>query len=109
LPDALAAPGAFVDASVRLARSVRANVILPVSEAALLAILPERDRYKCAVVPFVDADRFSAICDKAMVLKLASGHGIAVPRQWKIGTPDDARSMVGSLPFPLVVKPARSV
>ena len=93
---------------IRLATTINADVLLPVTEAALLAVLPHRDQFSCAI-PFADADAFSRICDKREVLEAATKHGIAVPAQTEIATPHDSSRLNGELHFPLVLKPSRSV
>ena len=110
VPDALAEPAAFVRAVAEVCARVGAQVLLPVSEPALLAILPERERFAGVAIPFPDAERFARICDKARVLEAATAHGIATPRRQHVGTKGDAERLDGAaLRFPLVVKPFRSV
>jgi glycosyltransferase involved in cell wall biosynthesis/predicted ATP-grasp superfamily ATP-dependent carboligase len=108
VPDPLSEPSGFVARLAEIAASVEANVLLPVSEAALLAVLPAREHFGCAI-PFASADSFDRICDKHQVLKMARTRGIAVPLQTELyAFPNDLEA-VARLDFPLVVKPARSV
>jgi predicted ATP-grasp superfamily ATP-dependent carboligase len=108
LPPPLGAPDAFVDGLAALADRVSADILLPVTEASLLAVLPRRDRFTC-VIPFPSADQFTAICDKALVLRSAAAHGIAVPKQVSVGTAAEAAKVDGAFAFPVVLKPSRSV
>ena len=68
MPDALAHPAAFVDAMHALAQQTSATAIIPVTEAALLALLPHRDRFAGITIPFADADAFERISDKQHLL-----------------------------------------
>ncbi len=105
--DPLANPSRFVDDVRRIAVSVDADVLLPVSEASLLAILPAREQFDCAI-PFASADSFDRICDKRQVLQIGRARGIAVPIQFELDAyPDDFDAQV--LRFPVVIKPSRSV
>lgn len=106
VPDPLADAAGFVDAVARLCTQMRVDVAMPVSEAALLAVLPLRDRIT-ARLPFASLDDVRAICDKARVLAAATTHGIAVPTQVVAHAPEDAARWSG--PFPVVLKPSRSV
>jgi predicted ATP-grasp superfamily ATP-dependent carboligase len=106
--DPLKQPAKFADEIAGLAAGIGADVLLPVSEAALLAILPNRERFGCAI-PFVNADTFKRICDKRLVLESARSHGIAVPGQFELTPAHDPSALNGQLRFPLVVKPSRSV
>lgn len=108
VPNSLREPDAFADALVQLARTVRADVLLPITEASLLAALPHRERFECAL-PFPSAAQFSAICDKALVLAAGAAHGIAVPQQRSLDSARRANDRDQGLSFPVVLKPSRSV
>ncbi|CAN5897410.1 hypothetical protein BH11GEM2_BH11GEM2_01990 [soil metagenome] len=107
VPDPLVAPEEFNQALRGLVANYGAHVLLPMSEAALLAVLPDRDRFDCEV-PFTTADRFDRICDKRAVLAAAHRIGIAVPAQQVLQSATDVPSLAKG-PFPMVLKPARSV
>jgi predicted ATP-grasp superfamily ATP-dependent carboligase len=106
--DPLRGPRNFLADVSRVAAAIRADVLLPVTEAALLAVLPHRDQFACAI-PFADAGAFSRICDKREVLETAMKHGISVPDQAAIAAPADSSRLNGKLHFPVVLKPSRSV
>jgi len=77
------------------------------SEAALLAVLPNRARLP-TLVPFASAERFEQICDKSAVLRAAEILGIDVPAQ-RIWHSRDDSDTIRNLPYPVVLKPSRSV
>ncbi len=108
VPDPLREPAAFAEAVERLAGACGAEVVLPVSEPALLALLPVRDRL-VARIPFVNAISFLRVCDKATVLEEAQRIGVRVPRQTVLTAPAALPIRDLDLGFPLVVKPSRSV
>jgi predicted ATP-grasp superfamily ATP-dependent carboligase len=108
VPDALAAPGEFVAAIQQVARDTGADTLIPVTEAALLALLPERERLAGLVLPFASFEQFTRISDKALLLDAAPGVGIAVPAQLLLRAPAEELDSP-SIRFPLVLKPARSV
>ena len=110
VPDALERPDDFAETIVALSAAEKAALVLPISEASLLSLLPVRDRLLPAVVPFPDFEAFSALSDKQRLLEEASELGIAIPAQQIIAN----RSALGtidldSLRYPVVLKPARSV
>lgn len=108
VPDALREPAAFAARLVELAAAEGARYVIPISEAALLALLPERERLPPGAIPWPGLQAVRAICDKRRVLEAAPAFGIGVPRQVVL----DAVSGMRSLPelnWPVVVKPARSV
>jgi len=108
LADPMRDPPTFLSGLERVVREVGAEVLLPISEAALLAALPNRASLGC-IIPFPDARSFERICDKRQVLSEASGVGIAVPDQIELATAGGAAGMKSHPPFPVVIKSSRSV
>ena len=104
----LGSPSAFVAEAGELIRRWDIEVLLPMSEASLLALLPHRESLP-VLIPFTKLDRFERICDKAEVMEAARRAGIAVPAQHVLGGPDVPTDILESLRYPLVLKPARSV
>jgi len=108
LADPMGDPRGFLAGLEKVVRQAGATVLLPISEAALLAVLPNRGLFDC-VIPFPDARAFERICDKRQVLSEASGLGIAVPDQIEIATAADAAGTTSHPLFPVVIKSSRSV
>jgi predicted ATP-grasp superfamily ATP-dependent carboligase len=106
--DPLRAPEPFLLDVARVVEAERADVLLPVTEGALLAILPNRDKFAC-VIPFASADSFARICDKREVLTVAARNGIKVPFQRELASADDTSALHDWSQFPVVLKPSRSV
>lgn len=110
VPDALARPDEFVKAIIALVTTEKADVVLPISEASLLAILPAKSQLLPAVVPFPDFATFDALTDKRRLLDEASRLGIAIPAQQVISQRSALGSIrVDTLVYPVVLKPARSL
>lgn len=103
-------PREFVSDIDTIARRYAIDSLIPIAEPALLALLPEKERLAPTVLPFPDVEIFKRICDKAYVAQVASGLGIAVPKQIEVL---DAQRALGpeveDLGFPIVLKPSRSV
>lgn len=108
VPDPLASPHAYVEALRRLIGAMDAQVLLPMSEASLMALLPERERLGGVLLPFPSASAFERIRDKQQVLEAGRSLGIGVPPQRVVQSPEEAPD-AASLRFPVVLKPARSV
>lgn len=106
VPDPLHEPARFADAIVALARTDEVARVLPIGEAALLALLERRDDLPDGAIPWPALDSVRAICDKAQVLDAAIPCGIRVPAQRIL---HDRHGDVAGLQFPVVVKPSRSV
>jgi predicted ATP-grasp superfamily ATP-dependent carboligase len=108
--DPLTAPDAFIADVRAICERRHVKVLLPVTEAALRALLPARSLLDRVRIPFPGADAFAAVSDKRLVLAAASRLGIAVPEQCVLldRAARDALDLAG-LRFPLVLKPSRSV
>ena len=99
----------FVADILAIAADERVDAIFPVTEQAHIAILAERDRFGRYCIPTPDAATFAAVADKERVLAAATLVGIATPRQVRLSVASDHQSLPDDLPFPVVIKPARSV
>ncbi|HEX2188301.1 MAG TPA: ATP-grasp domain-containing protein [Longimicrobiaceae bacterium] len=109
VPDPLHDPAGYVEALRRLIRERGIDVLLPITEPSLLALLPVRDSLG-ALLPFPGAAEFERICDKGVVMEAARQVGIGVPAQLRVESAEEARAVdTGTLRFPLVLKPSRSV
>jgi predicted ATP-grasp superfamily ATP-dependent carboligase len=106
--NALADPARFTADVCDLMSQLDIDTLVPMTEPALLALLPERDRLSNVLIPFADADVFSAISDKQAVLAAAARAGIATPEQTVLNDASSAFD-TASIRYPVVVKPARSV
>lgn len=106
VPDAAATPAQHATAIRSLVRAETIDVVIPVSEASLLAVLAVRHDIS-AVIPFPDLATFRAICDKKHVLATAQAMGIRAPRQWEIRSASHGKTV--AVETPLVLKPTRSV
>lgn len=110
VPDALTDPEGYAAAVRALVERVGAEVLLPVAEPSLLALLPPGRLSPGVLLPFPSEAAFRAVSDKRRVLEAAAEAGIAVPAQTVLAGPEDVALLdVEGCRFPLVVKPARSV
>jgi len=109
VPNSLRDPTGFANAIAEATQRFSVEVLLPISEASLRAILPSRGMLRPTIVPFASSETFAAVSNKAMVLAAAARHGIAVPQQRILEPRDDLAAAAADLRLPVVVKPARSV
>ena len=109
--DPLSAPAAYLEDVRSVLRSRSVDVLLPVSEASLRAILPQSEALAPSLIPFAPDRTFRDASDKSLVLAAAARLGISTPRQVVLRRRgEEDRSIVQArLRFPLAVKPTRSV
>ena len=93
----------------RIAAAERAEVVIPMTEPSLLALLGTGGTPDDFVMPFVDRETFARISDKQRVLDEARCLGIAVPEQRVACDHASALAMAPELRYPVVLKPSRSV
>ncbi|HEX6557884.1 MAG TPA: ATP-grasp domain-containing protein [Longimicrobiales bacterium] len=108
-PKPLDDPAGFVETIRQHVIHWSVDVLLPVTDASVLALLPERDRI-AAILPFPSADAFTRLCDKDAVAVEAQTLGIGVPGTTRVESAADAAALdFTSMTFPVVLKPLRSV
>jgi predicted ATP-grasp superfamily ATP-dependent carboligase len=95
----------------RLATRWSVQVLLPMTDASLTALLPAVRRFEGIAIPFPDITVVRRVNNKALVLETASGLGIPVPAQRLVMHAGEQLRRDGPAPlsFPLVVKPTVSV
>lgn len=108
VPDPMGGAEPYSAAVARVAAGCGADVVLPITEGATLALLERVDQLGPVLLPSTDLARFQSATDKEGVLALASDLGIDVPAQWTINDAAEAAGIPASR-YPLVIKPARSV
>ncbi len=108
MPDNLSQPGPFREAVIAYVAAHRIGVVLPITDAAVLALLPARSALRPAVMPLPSESAFRAVSDKSRLRAAAEAVGLAYPAEWRIDAPGDA-TRVGVVQYPVVIKPARSV
>ena len=107
--NALDAPADFVSDVASLIERWRIDVLIPIAESSLLALLPERAALG-VTIPFPDDEIFRAVADKNAVLEAAAKLGIATPKQVVLRSKSELRAIDPSLlDYPVVLKPSRSV
>lgn len=108
--DPLREPAAYAMDLAVLTRTDGIDLVLPITDASVEAVLENRAAFAGVVVPFPDLATYRAASDKAHVLTLARAAGFGVPESRMIATPgvrDD--DLPGEAFFPAVIKPHRSV
>jgi predicted ATP-grasp superfamily ATP-dependent carboligase len=100
-------PAGFARAVGELLGRCQIDLLLPVSDAALAALLSRREMLPPVALPFPDHQTYLRASDKAEALAAGSALGIAVPTEAAVATPEDGeRVPVEDLVFPLVLKAA---
>jgi len=109
VPDAGDQPEAYAHRIGELCREHRIDVLIPVTDAAIEAVLPSADQLAPTRIPLPPYEVYHAISDKRALMERARELGVPTPPELEL--PDAATPVdEAALPrFPVVVKPARSV
>jgi predicted ATP-grasp superfamily ATP-dependent carboligase len=109
--DSLKQPELFASQVRSLAEATAAAVVIPMTEQAVLALLPARDVLAPAMIPFAELSDFLRLSDKQLLLDEARKLGIDVPAQLVIDSAQqlDTAAFPAGLNYPVVVKPSRSI
>ena len=108
--DALIAPHEYAAEVGRLAGTLDVQVVLPISDPSVDAILDHRDVLPAhAIVPFPSLAAHLAASDKGRVMEIARAAGFAVPDTRVIASPAAGEHPMDDGLFPAVIKPHRSV
>jgi predicted ATP-grasp superfamily ATP-dependent carboligase len=105
--DPLAYPAAFADEVGRLVECLGVDLLLPVADPSATALLPRREWFLPALIPYPSWESYARISDKACALAAAAAVGIAVPSSTLLSTP--AATPPAGLRFPLVIKPSLAI
>lgn len=108
-PDPSQSRAAFVDALLDLVQRLGVEVMLPVTDVCVLPVAEQRERFeKICKVPLPAADALNRAADKEGITALANKLGVATPKSVTIASPGATTVDDLSLPYPVVIKPARS-
>lgn len=109
VPDPLRDPSSFIEHLSLIVRQSNIDVVLPMTDASMLAVLESAKQLGPVALPVAELESYRAVSDKERVLNVAPRFGIAVPVQRTLGLDEAERIEEIDVPYPAVVKPARSV
>lgn len=108
-PDPLRDRQAYGQALLEVVARTGARVLIPTTDASVEACLVQRAALPATCrFPFPSTRQWRMATDKGRVLALATSAGFTIPRSLTLPRPG-ARLLEGTLAFPAVVKPHRSV
>jgi predicted ATP-grasp superfamily ATP-dependent carboligase len=110
LPDYVSEPAVYVDAVLAFVRDHGIKVVLPVGDANITLLAPQRER-------FTEVGSFLAVAsdasleianDKTRTLEVASKLDIAYPKSVQVNAVEDLRTAEAQFGYPYVLKPTIS-
>jgi predicted ATP-grasp superfamily ATP-dependent carboligase/protein-tyrosine-phosphatase len=109
-PDPLADPGGFVRTIEERVSAKKYELVIPVTEDTVQPLAASRERIerhaKLAIAP---SEALETMTDKRKTFELAARLGVPVPASWTFTSLADLENASKALPYPVVVKPSRSI
>lgn len=107
-PPPHAQPDAFIATLQTLMERHRVDVLLPMTDVTTALVLSHRARLAGVHLPCPDLQAYEQLSDKGSLAVMAAELGVKTPATWRIEGPASLDAICGQLPFPAVLKPARS-
>jgi predicted ATP-grasp superfamily ATP-dependent carboligase len=110
LPDYMSEPAEYVAAVLTFVREHRVRVVLPVGDANITLLAPQREQFtKLDCMLAVASDAALEIAnDKIRTLEVASKLDIAYPKSVQVNGVEDLRTAEAQFGYPFVLKPTVS-
>jgi predicted ATP-grasp superfamily ATP-dependent carboligase len=103
------APHEFVAALLRAARERAVDLIIPVTDAAILPLSEARAQFEgVCKLALPDAAALEVVTNKLKTLELAARLGVPTPRTYLVHTAEEACERGSDLSWPVVLKPQAS-
>jgi predicted ATP-grasp superfamily ATP-dependent carboligase len=103
------APHEFVQAMFESVRRLNVDLIIPVTDPALLPLAAARSRFDGLCELAIPSDAaLAAVTNKTETLELAGRLGVPIPRTAVVKSVDDAVQAAQSFSWPIVLKPQTS-
>ncbi len=109
VPSPLAEPGRFAEAVAGLCGRHALDAVVPVSDAAVEALLPARAALAPARLAAPEPEAWARLGDKGETAELARRAGLDVPESRTVASLDEARGAAAELGFPVFLKTRRSL
>jgi predicted ATP-grasp superfamily ATP-dependent carboligase len=108
-PDPANQPEAFAEVIARAAAERSVDLVVPVTEEAILALTSDLARLNPGTrVAVASAPALATVRDKWATVELAARLGVPVPRTNLVTSSDDIGHAADGMAFPVVIKPRRS-
>jgi predicted ATP-grasp superfamily ATP-dependent carboligase len=108
-PDPANEPEAFTEVIARAAVDHGVDLVVPVTEEAILALASDPERLSPQTrVAVAAAEALAAVRDKWATVELAGRLGVPFPQTNLVGSSDDIAHAADGMTFPVVIKPRRS-
>jgi len=101
-------PDRFIDSLSRQVEENHIDVLLPMTELTTGLLLENQAAFPSSTIPFPDKEAVDALSNKFSLMQTAESLRIPVPHSLYINHPAELDGKLDELPYPLVLKPAKS-
>ncbi|VAW71549.1 ATP-grasp enzyme-like protein [hydrothermal vent metagenome] len=107
-PAPLSKPEEFITSIRSIATVHIIDIILPMTELTTALLLQHREELPDVILTCPNLETIDALANKCSLMRLAESLDIPIPPTWYVDNPDDLSVALADLPYPLVLKPAKS-
>jgi predicted ATP-grasp superfamily ATP-dependent carboligase len=108
-PDPVMDSDEFINVLLKQIEALEIDVVIPVSDITTFLILDNSDQFsRFCKLPFSDYKTVALAADKDYVVNIAQQLGVPVPKTLVIASRQNIANSSIDLPYPIVIKPARS-
>jgi len=107
-PNPLTDEQAFIRWLIDIYHTNTYGMIIPVTERTLIPLVKASEQIGAEFLPLPTLEALNTVLDKSLTIKLADDLGITTPASILVSEEKDL-DLCGSMPFPIVIKPARSI
>jgi len=107
-PDPQTRPKQFIDFLIAITQEQDVQIIFPMTELTTTLLLENKSKFINVTLPLSNLDAVNAISDKSILMKTAESLHIPIPKTWYVDTPENIKTTLDCLAYPLVLKPGMS-
>jgi predicted ATP-grasp superfamily ATP-dependent carboligase/protein-tyrosine-phosphatase len=102
--------GEFVEEIKRIVNTEEIDLVIPITDLSMLILLdPQHALSPDVIYPFPSYEQFSFVSDKVRLVRLCQQLNVNVPKTIFLESAYDLDRWKGSLSYPVIIKPYRSV
>ncbi len=98
----------FILELVHLIDSIKIDILFPLTDSSIQAILHNRDRLPDVKLPFPDLQQYESVSNKAVLFQFAETIGVSVPKTYYINDIGTIPDILKAVNYNLVIKPYKS-
>ncbi len=101
-------PDKFIHSVGNMIEKWNIQLVIPMTELTSMLLLENQSSLPDVILPFANIKSVNFLADKISLMHLAQSLNVPTPKSWFIDDPLDISLNLDELPYPVVLKPAKS-